>query len=313
MGCGRRDPLHMRSLTVAPMPHMPDGLLVPDVARAQAGVFTRSQARRAGWSDTKQRRMIGSGLWVGLCGSAVRHRDGPEGPWPNAWAVALTGGLIPSHGTAGQVWGLRAPDGLNGTRGSPARASGVVVHRARLGSHDVVALGGLRLTSPLRTVSDLLRCLDQRQAIELATDAMRKGQLDPEDLDEAADAARLRTGASRARFVARTCAGRPFSPLEWRFHRLIRRLGPGWVFNVRIEAASGAGVVDALHLPTGTVVELDGRAYHEGDRFQADRARDRGLVAEGYVVLRFTWEDIDLRPEEVVDTILRVLARRTAA
>lgn len=303
----------MRSLTVAPIPHVPDGLDLPDVARVQSGVFTRSQARHAGWSDTRQRRLIGSGLWVGLCGSAVRHRDGPEGPWPNAWAVALTGGLIPSHATAGQLWGLRVPDGLHGTRGSPARASGVVVHRDRLGPHDVVGLGGLRLTSPLRTVSDLLRCLDRRQAIELATNAMRRGQLDPEDLEEAADAARLKTGSRRARFVARTCAGRPFSPLEWRFHRLIGRLGSGWVFNVSVERTPGGGVVDALHLPTGTVVELDGRAYHEGDMFQADRTRDRGLVAAGYVVLRFTWEDIDLRPGEVVDTILRVLARRTAA
>jgi very-short-patch-repair endonuclease len=41
------------------------------------------------------------------------------------------------------------------------------------------------------------------------------------------------------------------------------------------------------------VVELDGFAYHSGRReYREDRRRDRALVAQGYAVLRFTYEDV---------------------
>jgi very-short-patch-repair endonuclease len=47
-------------------------------------------------------------------------------------------------------------------------------------------------------------------------------------------------------------------------------------------------------------VELDGWKDH-GTRaaFAKDRARDRALFAEGWVVLRFTWEEIANSPDRV--------------
>ena len=73
------------------------------------------------------------------------------------------------------------------------------------------------------------------------------------------------------------------------------------------------GVVDAFHRATGTVVELDSRAFHGPDRYQPDRTRDQRLAALGYVALRFTWEDIDRRPEQVWARIRQTLAIRTAS
>ena len=123
-----------------------------------------------------------------------------------------------------------------------------------------------------------------------------------------------RHGAANARAVARSCSERPFSVLEWRFHGLIRELGPGWAFNVEIHDEDGlVGVVDAVHWASRTIVELDGRAYHGDDRFQSDRTRDQRLAAMGFVVIRLTWDDVTRRSGEVLKRIASTVASRTSA
>jgi very-short-patch-repair endonuclease len=57
-------------------------------------------------------------------------------------------------------------------------------------------------------------------------------------------------------------------------------------------------------------IELDGFAFHS-DRsvFEDDRARANELVAMGWTVLRFTWDQVVHRPAWVVSVIRRVLTR----
>jgi hypothetical protein len=285
---------------------------VPVVAAAQDGVFTRSQARREGWSDGRQRRLIGSGLWVPITAHVLRHREVDEGPWQRARAVWLTGGMVVSHGTAGQMWGLLAPDGLHGTSRSSRRTTAVITHRADLPPSASVVVDGMRVTTPPRTVADLLCTCEPPASVAMACDALRRGILTTADLRMAAATARGRHGAERARFVAGTCAGRPYSVLEWHFHRRVGALGAGWRFNTPVHDAEGKiGDVDALHEETLIVVELDGHQFHGPDRFQADRTRDQRLAAAGYVVLRFTWDDLTHRPDDVIERIRRTMAHRT--
>jgi len=71
---------------------------------------------------------------------------------------------------------------------------------------------------------------------------------------------------------------------------------------------SGVGWVDLL-VEGRIVVELDGFAYHSGRvEYREDRRRDRELVRQGYLVLRFTFEDVMRDPEIVVRAVLAVLA-----
>lgn len=53
-------------------------------------------------------------------------------------------------------------------------------------------------------------------------------------------------------------------------------------------------------------VELDGHDFHEKTREQAsrDKARDRALVEEGWIPLRFTGSDVYANPISVVDEVL---------
>lgn len=290
----------------------PTGRERPDVAMDQGGVFTRAQARAAGWADSRQRRLLRDGLWVSIAGSSFRHRTVDEGPWQRAWAVALSG-RVPSHSTAAAIWGYVVTDeschGIVDHGGGPS--SRLIDHRLHLPGSDVVRVAGMPITTEFRTLVDLL--CGQRVEVSLGTitDGLRRGLLEPADLLLIARSARGRTGARHARVIAESCAGNPWSVLEWRFQGMARSIAGGWRFNVDVSDGRGViGPVDALHEGCGIVIELDGKRFHGPERFQLDRTRDQRLVAMGYVVLRFTWADLEERPDEVLAIIRRTMAQR---
>jgi hypothetical protein len=291
---------------------VPLGYELPDRAFTQDGVFTRAQARAQGWSDSRQRRLVRDGLWVSVAGSVFRHRDVEEGPWQRARAVALSG-RVPSHSTAAAIWGYAIPaadcHGIVEHGGGPSRR--LQDHRLRPPVTDLVQLGGMRITSERRTLADLL-CHEQfESSLATVTDALRRGLLVPGDLAMVARAASGRRGARRAHLIALTCVGGPWSVLEWRFQRIACSISGGWAFNVDISDGRGLiGPVDAFLEESGIVVELDGKRFHGPERFQLDRTRDQRLVALGYVVLRFTWDDLERRPDEVRAIIRRTMAQR---
>ncbi|MCL2804057.1 MAG: DUF559 domain-containing protein [Micrococcales bacterium] len=67
--------------------------------------------------------------------------------------------------------------------------------------------------------------------------------------------------------------------------------------------------VDILFRYKKTIVECDGRRYHQHDEaFETDRARDRALQASGYKVLRVTWRTIHEEPEAFLAELRAALA-----
>lgn len=169
----------------------------------------------------------------------------------------------------------------------------------------------MSITSEWRTLGDLLCDQEVDASLGTVTDGLRRGLLVPADLVDVAQAAAGRRGARRARRVAVTCMGNPWSILEWRFQQMARGISGGWRFNVDVRDGRGTiGPVDALHEGCGLVIELDGKRFHGPERFQRDRTRDQRLVAMGYVVLRFTWADLEERPTEVLAIIRRTMAQR---
>ena len=58
------------------------------------------------------------------------------------------------------------------------------------------------------------------------------------------------------------------------------------------------------------IVETDGFEFHSGrTAFERDRARDAEHQARGFRVLRFTWRQLEDRPELVVARLAQTLAR----
>ena len=66
--------------------------------------------------------------------------------------------------------------------------------------------------------------------------------------------------------------------------------------------------MDAVWSEQRLVVEVDGWGYHRSKRsFTNDRRRDRDLVKGGWRVVRFTSDDVTLRPEAVAAELSELL------
>lgn len=302
--------IHLRLVSrprIDPLPALPEAALNQD------GVFTRAQARREGWTDGRQARLLRRGTWVHVTPQVLRHHRVELGPWQAARAVSLSGGRVVSHTTAAALWGLQVPSGLHGVRRNGREIRGIRDHRMLIAERHLVACEGLVVTGAPRTLADLLCLLDQEASVVCLTDAFRRGVLSPQGLRrDVAPLVRGRTGAPRAREVIASCAGRPYSLLEWHAHQVLGRAATGWRFNVPLRDLRGLiGHADAVHDVSRVVVEFDGRQFHGADRFQSDRSRDQRLAAAGHLVLRFTWDDVRDRPDEVVATIRTVIAQRS--
>lgn len=74
------------------------------------------------------------------------------------------------------------------------------------------------------------------------------------------------------------------------------------------------GRVDFAWLEQRLIVETDGFAFHS-DRasYRRDRRRVNSLLLAGWVVLRFSWEDVVSDPDYVVASVRAALALSEAA
>ena len=288
---------------------------MPAHALSQAGCFTRSQARAAGFGDYSQRALVRSGRWLCVVGSVMACAGQPRDAWSRAHAAVLASGRYRavSHSTAAAIWGWPIDEDLHVIRPGGRLHSGITEHRHPLAAGEVALQHGVRLTTLARTVEDVITGFESRAAAAALAEGFRLGLFMPEDVQAAAHRAHGRTGAPRARSLAASCRGRPFSILEWDFHQVAWTVDPGgWGFNVPVRDRHGLiGHVDALHEPTGTVVELDGRAFHE-DRFQADRTRDQRLACLGLLCVRLTHADV-AAPLMVAARLRSILDRRATS
>jgi very-short-patch-repair endonuclease len=197
--------------------------------------------------------------------------------------------------------------------GSPAARRGptgsreVVVHRERPGlltahPHPRAPDSGPWVVAPAESLARMLRCGDPLAAIAAVDSALNRRTCTVRDV------AALLTGPGSpgARGLLEECDGRSVSAIESVARVVLRRAGYRAEPGVRI---SGVGFVDLL-VEGRVVVELDGFAYHH-DRhaYREDRRRDRELAAQGYIVLRFTWEDVVGDPARVVESVGACLRR----
>lgn len=230
----------------------------------------------------------------------------PGAPEGLVAAVALGG--VASHVTAATLHGLDlwTPAALLHVTiplGSQRTAEGVRVHRARLAATDLDPLRAL--TAPLRTLVDCGRTLPLLDAVVILDSAQRGGVVTASCLRRAAESARGH-GAVALRRAVLYADGLAGSNLETALRLLLDLTDAQLRTQVRIK---GVGTVDFV-LDGWLVVEADGFQYHcDRAAYRRDRHRSNALAERGYVLLRFTWEDVRYRPRWVLDQVERVRAR----
>ncbi|MDP9222048.1 MAG: endonuclease domain-containing protein, partial [Actinomycetota bacterium] len=221
-----------------------------------------------------------------------------------------------SHQLAGALHGFPVDPTRIGTATVPharsLRARGLLAHRGPLGPDEMSVLGRLPVTSELRTAADLLAHLPWDEARSLLAWLVTRRRVTTDDLAAAVAQRPRRVGTAQLRRLIAASRTGSLSAAEDRLHRLLRAADiRGWRANAPVVVSGRVvAVVDVLFATARVVVEVDGYGSHSSPAaFQRDRARQNDLVAAGYVVLRFTWADIERRPAHVVERIRTAVAR----
>lgn len=299
------------------------------------GVWTTTAARDAGLRPGQVRHKLATGEWQRLrrgvlCDGGVQ----PDGVG-RAWAAVLAAGgpsrAVAAGRTAARLHGLPLVDDADPLL-PPARRGwshddvlvgrtlqdrpDLHVHRARVRRRDlVVHPGGLVSLTPLRTLVDLARLLPHDALVCALDDALRRRLVALEHLRSEVDARPGARGTARLRAAVEAADGRAESPNETLARLLLRPVLPGLVPQVRVRGRT----TDVLaRLDLGDVrlrfgVEADGGQWHRGELMLAkDRARERLLADEGWVLERVTWTDLRRDPAVTLRRVLAAARRHEA-
>lgn len=288
------------------------------LASRQGGVLTRSQLHGVGVSQRTLSRRVAEGLW------SARGRD-----------VVVLSGTPDDLLTRSRVAGLRHP-GVVLTGASAAAFigdgpwSGVdlgtrpwivgrrhQVQAARVITHPGItakSVGPWRIAGIRDTVVDLLRFLPLSEARTVAFQAVQSRKLTMDQLAEQAGPLLGLAGMRQFDRIVLDLATGAHSHGERELVLLLRRAGiTGWQSNVRVRLPGGYAVVDVAFAELRIAIEVDGRAFHTDRRsFQRDRTRQNRLVSAGWEVLRYTWEDVTQRPDQVIAEIAAACSRAGA-
>jgi very-short-patch-repair endonuclease len=187
---------------------------------------------------------------------------------------------------------------------TPAQA-GYVFTRRRIPPELVVEQGGLRFTDPALTAIDMatFSCSD---AIDRA---LRTRTATLPGMYEAFARTANRIGNPERMRLLLDSRDLPWSAAERLGHRILRRACiRGWRPNLPVRLAGRLYYIDIAFRLLKVAIEIDGRLHEEDeDLFESDRWRQNALVADGWRVLRFTWDMLQVHPESVVAAVRSVL------
>lgn len=230
-----------------------------------------------------------------------------------AAALSVDGVLVLLSAALWHGWEVKTPPLLpqvavpRGRRGTSPRVS---LSRPRL-HHDDVTEG--ICTSVEATLDMCLRRLPADEALCVADSALRHGT-DPAILRRLARDARG-PGSAQLRRVAGLADDRAANPFESVLRHLALGVPGLHVQPQRVVVGSRQTVrPDLVDEELRIVLEADSFRWHGG---RSDLARDARrynlLVVDGWLVLRFSWEDVMHDPDHVVDVLTEVTRMRTNA
>lgn len=296
------------------------------LASRQGGVVSPADLSTCGFSGGAVRRRLADGLWHRIGGAVVlAPRQSHRAAWSDtalSWILHCTFG--PQTRISGVLalrrfrWQLPCEVHIVVLEAKPRNSlTGVTVLR-RPETDEAPTATHLRFVTAREALADCLTVLPDSAAAALLDAALQKRYVRPEEMGEVLED-RLgrgkRNAAGLRRLLGRALTGSR-SEAEQRMAQLLRRSGTGpWVPNSPLRDASGQVVaeIDFAHVGLRIAIEVDGRAFHTDKRaFEHDRWRQNALVVGGWLVLRFTWEQITERPDEVIAVILAAVAQRAA-
>ena len=296
-----------------------------ELAGRQHGVVSLDQLRQLGLSPRATQLRSGSGRLhrihhsvYSLVPLQLLGRDGRY----IAAAYACGPDAALSYRSAAALQEIRRTERARIDVTVPGRShrkhAGIDVHRSvTLAAEDITTVRGIPCTTVPRTLLDLAQVL-RRRPLERAFDqAEILGLLDVNALLDQIERNHTRLAAKILRTVLdeHYVGSTPtWSELEELFLALCRRAGlPMPEVNAMIDPHDRDPVairVDFVWRDHRVIVETDGHRTHSTRQaFEEDRRRDQRLTVAGWIVIRTTWRQLTRRPQELIDSLVRLLSR----
>jgi hypothetical protein len=293
-----------------------------EIAARQHGAFAMRQANSVGISGDVLGMRVEAGAYR-------RHSLGVYvvNAAPDTWmqqvscAVLSSGGdAAASHQTAAFLHSLtprRGPAIEVVVRRWTREHREHTVHESKdLIEDDVGLVGGIRTTTPVRTIVDLGASAPRWLVESCLDEGLRRGVFDVAGIQRlirrVARRGRRGVGVIRPLVELReTWSITTESPLEDAFLRLVTA-GSLPMPVAQYEVRSNGSFVcraDFAYPEFRVLVELDGERWHmDRATFQRDRTKQNRAGLLGWTVLRYTWDDVVNNPHVVVHQLHTVLA-----
>jgi hypothetical protein len=269
----------------------------------EPAIFTREQARLAGWSDAALTRAVRSGRLLRLRrGLFTTHQ--PSDPLLAARAAALAcRGSVVSHRSATALRGVpllhRLPDrpDLTVPPDHTGDVRGALLHRATLLDEEVTHLDGTPVTAMPRTLIDLARTVTLAAGVVSVDAALHQKLVTKDELRAVIERCQFWPNVRRAARTVALADGRAESPLEsvsrlvldLRLH--LPRPQPQGV--IRDKDGLIVGRCDFYWDEFGVFGEADGRSkYTERDVLTDEKGRQEDLENLGLIAVRWGWRDV---------------------
>lgn len=283
------------------------------------GVVRRTELLTCGLHEATLRRQTRAGLWrVAGPGILVHHTAEPGLATDTRVTALWRPEAILTGPSAAVLWPQLAwqdeslPDRAmiidrRSARGPWRTVRNPVAHPVRV--------AGCLVADRRATLIDLIRFLPERQALAIATAAVRTGLTAVPLLQEAVGAFGSLEGVRQLRRVVGSLRSGAHSAGEFDLHEALRHASiTGWVANLQVTEGGRTFVLDVAFTKERVYLEYDGRRAHGVRAFDRDRDRQNVLTAAGWVPIRVTWEMLATpeRREALMAQIRATLLRRRA-
>ncbi len=289
-----------------------------DLAVSQGGVITKKQADELGYTPKQIRTRLSSGVWRLVKRGVYQLAEPRDRRDLMRTVLATWPGSAVSHESAAAVHGLSFVEAKAITVSHHSRTTHEFPDIDVRRNHDlddwhVTTVDGVRVTTVARTVVDLAADRSVRHIGAILDRLVSDGKVDIFEVAAvlAATGRRGKPGTKTMREVLEERIGEDHSSseLERRGRKIIAAAGLPlpvpeypipWTVNRRFDDAYPDKKIG---------IEWDSIRFHgQKASFEADRIRDRDAALNGWVVLRFTWEDVHARPHVIVDALSALLA-----
>ena len=279
-------------------------------------VFTAGDALAAGATPGEVRYRLKTGAWAPVVGRGLRLASDAPGPLTDALGVWVTWpDAVLARESALRLLLRPGPAELRARPvhvwvPTPRRSfGGLVAHRFALPPDETCWRRAGRVCTVERAAVDALAGMDGDAADSLLVWLLTRQVIERRHLTDRLLQHPGAWGNNQLRRLLDDTRSGALSVAERRLHTLLHDAGiGGWQANVTVRDRDGViGAADVLFEAERLVVEVDGRAFHGPERFQADRERRNRLVLAGYRVLHVTWHDLTRRPDDLLRRITALL------